>query len=39
MIAALISTLNSITTALQGIVTNVPLAITKLTDLNTFLNS
>lgn len=39
MIASLISTLNSISTALTGIVTNVPLAITALNNLNTFLTS
>lgn len=39
MIAALIAILQSITVALQGIVTNVPLAKNALTDLDTFLKS
>lgn len=39
MIAALIATLQSITVALLAIVTNVPLAITKLNELDTFLKS
>lgn len=39
LVSDLITTLQSITTALTGIVTNVPLAITALTNLNTFLNS
>ena len=39
MIAALVQTLKDISTALLAIVTNVPLAVTALTTLNTFLQS